>query len=110
MIISQKNAIEFVLSKAKVKLNEIDYIIFYEKPFLKFERLLETYMAFAPKGFKSFSMAMPVWLRENYFKKYLYDLLRNIDEDFNNINQIKFSEHHLSHAASAFYPLLLINL
>ena len=100
-----KNAIEFVLSKAKVKLNEIDYIIFYEKPFLKFERLLETYMAFAPKGFKSFSMAMPVWLREKLFqKKYLYDLLRNIDEDFNNINQIKFSEHHLSHAASAFYP------
>ena len=99
------NAIKFVLKYANLKLSEVDQIVFFEKPFLKFERLLETYVAFAPKGFGSFCKAMPIWLREKLFqKKYLYDLLRNIDEDFNNINQIKFSEHHFSHAASAFYP------
>ena len=63
------NAIEFVLDYAKIKLNDVDQIIFFEKPFLKFERLLETYVAFAPKGFKSFCMAMPIWLKINYFKK-----------------------------------------
>ena len=62
-------AIEFVLNFAKIKLSEVDQIIFFEKPFLKFERLLETYVAFAPRGFKSFSMAMPIWLKINYFKK-----------------------------------------
>ncbi len=99
------NAIKFILSNEKVKLSEIEKIIFYEKPFLKFERLLETYMAFAPKGFRSFSLAMPVWLREKLFqKKYLFDQLKNIDKEFKNIDFIKFSEHHLSHAASAFYP------
>ncbi len=99
------NAVEFVLKEAKLKLSDIDYISFYEKPFLKFERLLETYLAFAPRGFKSFSMAMPVWLSEKLFqKKLLFNELRNHDPDFNDIEKINFSEHHFSHAASAFYP------
>ena len=100
-----KNAINYVLKEGKIQLNQIDHIVFFEKPFLKFERLLETYLAFAPKGFKSFSLAMPIWLREKLFqKKYLFDLLQEQDEQFNDIKKIKFSEHHFSHAASAFYP------
>ena len=99
------NAIEFVLKYANLKLNEIDQIIFFEKPFLKFERLLETYVAFAPKGFKSFCKAMPIWLNEKLFqKKFLFNKLRNHDKNFNNQNKIFFSDHHLSHAASAFFP------
>ena len=99
------NAIKYVLEEAKLRLNEVDHIVFFEKPFLKFERLLETYMAFAPRGFKSFALAMPIWLREKLFqKKFLFDLLKGLDKKFNNINKIKFSEHHFSHAASAFYP------
>jgi len=98
-------AIKQVLAEGKIKLSEIDHVVFFEKPFLKFERLLETYLAFAPKGFKSFSLAMPIWLREKLFqKKYLFDLLQGLDENFNDIKKIKFSEHHYSHAASAFYP------
>ena len=100
-----KNAIQFVLSQSNLKLNEIDHIVFFEKPFLKFERLLETYLAFAPKGFASFSMSMPIWLREKLFqKKFLFDKLQEQDEGFKDINKISFSEHHFSHAASAFYP------
>ena len=100
-----KNAINYVLKEGKIQLNQIDFIVFFEKPFLKFERLLETYLAFAPKGFKSFSLAMPIWLREKLFqKKYLFDLLQEQDEKFDDIRKIKFSEHHFSHAASAFYP------
>ena len=99
------NAVEFVLNYSKLKLNEIDYIVFFEKPFLKFERLLETYLAFAPKGFTSFSMSMPIWLREKLFqKKFLFDNLQQHDKNFKDINKIHFSEHHYSHAASAFYP------
>ena len=99
------HAIEYVLKEAKLKLNEVNYITFYEKPFLKFERLLETYVAFAPKGFKSFSMSMPIWLGEKLFqKKVLYNELRNHDVNFHDINKIYFSEHHFSHAASAYYP------
>ena len=99
------NAVKYVLSESKLNLNQIDHIVFFEKPFLKFERLLETYMAFAPKGFKSFSLSMPIWLREKLFqKKFLFDKLKELDENFNDINKIKFSEHHYSHAASAFYP------
>ncbi len=99
------NAVNFVLSYSNLKLTDIDYIVFYEKPFLKFERLLETYVAFAPKGFQSFSRAMPVWLKEKLFqKKLIFDHLVNHDENFNDETKIFFSEHHLSHAASAFYP------
>ena len=100
-----QHAIEYVLKESKLKLSEINYITFYEKPFLKFERLLETYVAFAPRGFKSFSMSMPLWLKEKLFqKKILFNELKNHDKNFDDINKIYFSEHHLSHAASAFYP------
>ncbi len=99
------NAVEYVLKNSNLKLSQIDYIVFFEKPFLKFERLLETYLAFAPRGFKSFCMSMPIWLREKLFqKKFLFDNLKFHDENFNEINKIHFSEHHFSHAASAFYP------
>ncbi len=99
------NAVNFVLQNSKLKLHEIDYVVFYEKPFLKFERLLETYVSFAPKGFKSFSMSIPLWLRDKLFqKKVLFKELQKHDEKFKDINKIYFSEHHLSHAASAFYP------
>ena len=98
-------AIEYVLKEAQLELNQIDYIVFYEKPFLKFERLLETYVAYAPKGFRSFCASMPLWLREKLFqKKMLFNELKNQDQNFKDINKIYFSEHHLSHAASAFYP------
>ena len=100
-----ENAINFVLNFAKIKLSQVDHIVFYEKPFLKFERLLETYVAFAPRGFSSFSKAMPIWLREKLFqKKLIMDYLKTQDKNFKDENKILFSEHHLSHAASAFYP------
>ena len=99
------NAIEFVLNFAKIKLIDVDQIIFFEKPFLKFERLLETYVAFAPRGFKSFCMAMPIWLKDKLFqKKMLFNELKKHDNDFNDNKKIYFSDHHLSHAASAFFP------
>ena len=99
------NAVQYVLSEAKLKLSQINHIVFFEKPFLKFERLLETYLAFAPSGFKSFSLSMPIWLREKLFqKKYLFDNLKEHDDHFDDIDKINFSEHHYSHAASAFYP------
>ena len=99
------NAVEFVLNYAGLKLNEIDKIIFYEKPFLKFERLLETYVAFAPRGFKSFCKAMPIWLKDKLFqKKILFNELKKHDINFNDDTKINFSDHHLSHAASAFFP------
>jgi len=99
------NAIKFVLDFANIKLNEVDQIIFFEKPFLKFERLLETYVAFAPRGFKSFCLAMPIWLREKLFqKKMLFNELKRHDQSFDNDKKIFFSDHHLSHAASAFFP------
>jgi carbamoyltransferase len=99
-----KNAINYVLKETSLKLNEVDQIVFYEKPFLKFERLLETYIGFSPSGFKSFSMSMPLWLSEKLFqKKILFDALKEQDNNFNDIKKINFSEHHLSHAASAFF-------
>jgi len=99
-----KNAINYVLKEAGLKLSEVDHVVFYEKPFLKFERLLETYVGFSPSGFKSFSMSMPLWLSEKLFqKKMLYDALKEQDNNFNDIKKINFSEHHLSHAASAFF-------
>jgi carbamoyltransferase len=100
-----KNAIEFLLSNSNCSLNEIDKIIFYEKPFLKFERLLETYIGFSPKGFKQFSKAIPIWLKDKLFQKQqIINFLKEIDKDFKPNNKILFSEHHFSHAASAFYP------
>jgi carbamoyltransferase len=100
-----ENAIAYCLEHAGVTLKDIDFVAFYDKPFLKFERLLETYVAFAPRGFKSFRMAIPVWLREKLFQK---DLLRKqfktYDPDFDWQNKLLFSEHHQSHAASAFFP------
>ena len=99
------NSIKYVLHEAKLDLNQIDQIVFYEKPFLKFERLLETYLAFAPRGFKSFLMSMHLLLKEKIFqKKFLFDQLKRNDKNFNEIDKISFSEHHFSHAASAFYP------
>ncbi|SMF52584.1 carbamoyltransferase [Alteromonadaceae bacterium Bs31] len=100
-------SIEYCLKEAGTSLSKVDHIAFYEKPFLKFERLLETYVALAPKGINSFRAAMPVWLREKLFQKDM--LIREfgkIDSDFKNGGREKllFSEHHFSHAASAFYP------
>jgi len=99
------NAIEFVLKFSNLMLNDLDSIVFFEKPFLKFERLLETYIAFAPKGFTSFCKAMPIWLKDKLFqKKMLFNHLKEQDKNFNDESKIFFSEHHLSHAASAFFP------
>ena len=97
------NSIDYCLKEAKLSLEQVDYIAFYDKPFLKFERLLETYVAFAPKGLKSFRMAMPVWLREKLFlKNVLINEIKKSDKKFNH-NKLMFGEHHFSHAASAFY-------
>jgi len=105
-----KNAINFCLEEAKIKFDEISYIGFYDKPFLKFERILKTYLSEAPRGFKSFSKAIPLWIKEKLFlKKTLIDNFCNYYE----INKKKkyiieskllFAEHHISHASSAFYP------
>ena len=100
-----KNAINFVLKYSNLKLSEVNQIVFFEKPFLKFERLLETYVAFAPKGFVSFSKAMPLWIKEKLFQKnLLFNKLKEHDENFTSDKNIYFSDHHLSHAASAFFP------
>ena len=100
-----KNAINFILKFAGLKLSDIDQIVFFEKPFLKFERLLETYVAFAPKGFLSFSKAMPLWIKEKLFQKnLLFNKLKDHDENYKSDENIFFSDHHLSHAASAFFP------
>jgi len=99
------NAIEFVLKYSKLKLSEVDQIVFFEKPFLKFERLLETYVAFAPKGFVSFAKAMPLWIKEKLFQKnLLFNKLKQHDQNYKSDKNIFFSDHHLSHAASAFFP------
>src|SRR5881396_1023918 len=99
------HAIAYCLDECGIKLDDIDYVAFYEKPFLKFERLLETYVAFAPRGFRSFAMAIPLWMREKLFQK---DLLRKKFREFSPAfdwqNRLLFTEHHLSHAASAFFP------
>ena len=100
-----KNAIDFVLNYCNLKLSDVDQIVFFEKPFLKFERLLETYVAFAPKGFVSFSKAMPLWIKEKLFQKnLLFNKLKEHDENYKSDENIFFSDHHLSHAASAFFP------
>jgi len=99
------NAVKFVLDYANLKLSEVDQIVFFEKPFLKFERLLETYVAFAPKGFASFSKSMPLWIKEKLFQKnLLFNKLKEHDDSYKSDKNIFFSDHHLSHAASAFFP------
>ena len=99
-----QNAINYVLKEANLSLDQVDHVVFYEKPFLKFERLLETYVANAPQGFQSFRAAMPIWLREKLFQKSL--LVKELKQFSNNFtaDKLLFAEHHHSHAASAFYP------
>ena len=100
-----KNAVEYCLSEGGTDLDQLDYIAFYDKPFLKFERLLETYLAFAPKGFTSFRMALPVWLKEKLFqKRLLRDHLVECGAGKDVERKLLFTEHHQSHAASAFFP------
>ena len=98
------HAIGYCLDAVGAKLSEIDHVAFYDKPFLKFERLLETYIALAPRGFRSFQMAIPLWLKEKLFQKSLLRKeLRTFDEEMS-ADKLLFTEHHLSHAASAFFP------
>jgi len=99
------NAITYCLDEEGVNLDGLDAVVFYDKPFLKFERLLETYYGFAPKGLVSFATAMPVWIKEKIFlKKLIFDELKSIQEFDKRKLKLLFPEHHLSHAASAFYP------
>jgi carbamoyltransferase len=100
-----EQAIDYCLAAAQLTLSEINHVVFYDKPFIKFERLLETYVAFSPRGFKSFSMALPLWLHEKLFQKNLLikELSKNAP-DYDWGSRLLFAEHHQSHAASAFYP------
>ncbi|HHZ64792.1 MAG TPA: hypothetical protein EYN51_04735, partial [Flavobacteriales bacterium] len=100
------NAVEYCLKYAGLSVNELDAVVFYDKPLLKFERLLETYYGFAPKGISSFIKAIPAWLNEKMFlKRLIRDELKGLDDDFDHKQlNLLFPEHHLSHAASAFYP------
>jgi len=99
------SAIRYCLEEAGVGLEQIDFVAFYDKPFLKFERLLETYLAFAPRGFSSFKMAIPVWLKEKLFQKdLLHKELAKFDPEFDWKNKLLFAEHHQNHAASAYFP------
>ncbi|MDC0466444.1 carbamoyltransferase [Gammaproteobacteria bacterium] len=100
------HAIQYCLKEANIAATQIDNVVFYEKPFLKFERLLETYLAFAPKGFTSFAQAMPLWIKDKLFQKSVLnkELKSALDENIDWRERLLFSEHHLSHAASAFYP------
>lgn len=101
-----RSSLEYCLNAGKISPNEIDYIVFYEKPFLKFDRLIETYLAFAPKGFKSFATSLPLWSKDKLFQKSA--LISGLSELWGTAKNwsdiLLFSEHHLSHAASAFYP------
>ncbi len=100
-----RHALDYCLSEAGITLDQVDHIAFYDKPFLKFERLLETYLAFAPKGFTSFRMAMPVWLKEKLFqKRLLAEKLKELGGERDPNARLLFAEHHQSHAASAFFP------
>ena len=100
------HAVQYCLKEANIRAEQIDNVIFYEKPFAKFERLLETYLAFAPKGFVSFAKAMPIWIKDKLFQKsaLIKELKSSLGEEINWGPKLLFSEHHLSHAASAFYP------
>jgi carbamoyltransferase len=100
-----EHAVQYCLDAANLKLADVDYVAFYDKPFLKFERLLETYLAYAPRGFNSFRMAMPLWLKEKLFQKTLLrDEMKKWQPDFDWQKRLLFGEHHQSHAASAFFP------
>ena len=100
-----RHAVRYCLEASGAGLDAVDYVAFYEKPFLKFERLLETYLSFAPKGFSSFRLALPLWLKEKLFQKNLLrDELRAFDPSFDPERKLLFAEHHQSHAASAFFP------
>ena len=100
------NAIQYCLKEAGISASQINNVVFYEKPFLKFERLLETYLSFAPKGFVSFSKAIPVWIKDKLYQKsaIVKELKTTLTKDVNWRERLLFSEHHLSHAASAYYP------
>ncbi|MEW6122777.1 MAG: carbamoyltransferase [Pseudomonadota bacterium] len=100
-----QNAISYCLEAGGIGLSDVDHVVFYDKPFLKFERLLETYVAFAPKGFRSFRIALPLWLREKLFQKdLLASELKQMGGGTFDAGKLLFTEHHLSHAASAFFP------
>ena len=97
------NSVKYCLAASNLSPQQIDYVVFYDKPFLKFDRILETYLAFAPRGFKSFSTSLPVWLKEKLFQKQV--LAKALEPIFGDVGEkLLFSEHHLSHAASAFFP------
>lgn len=100
------NAIRYCLSAGGIRPDEVDHVVFYDKPFLKFERLLETYLAYAPRGFRSFVTALPVWLKDKLFQKSVIEkaLREHVAKDVDWAGRLLFSEHHLSHAASAFFP------
>jgi carbamoyltransferase len=99
-----RNAIQYCLEEADIGLGDVDHVVFYEKPFLKFERLLETYLAFAPRGFRSFQIALPIWLKEKLFqKRLLIGELERFSPDIDWAERLLFGEHHQSHAASAFF-------
>ena len=98
------NAVRYCLEEAGLKLEQVDHVVFYDKPFLKFERLLETYLAFAPRGFRSFRMTLPVWIKEKLFhKRLLRTELERFVPEYDWENRLLFCEHHQSHAASAFF-------
>src|ERR1700724_598733 len=100
-----RNAVAYCLAEGGIALEDVDFVVYYEKPFLKFERLLETYVAFAPRGLRSFRMAIPLWVREKLFQKnLLHNELKQFSKEFDWEHRLLFAEHHQSHAASAFYP------
>src|SRR5439155_23053457 len=100
------SAAEYCLSSAGLRPEEIDYVVFYDKPFLKFERIFETYLAFPPRGFRSFATSLPVWLKDKLFQKNIITgaLKDCFGSSVDWLARLRFSEHHLSHAASAFFP------
>ena len=99
------HAVRSCLEATGTRASEIDYVAFYDKPFLKFERLLETYLAFAPRGFASFRTALPVWVKDKLFQRgTLLQELKTVQSGIDWDKRLLFSEHHLSHAASAYYP------
>jgi carbamoyltransferase len=101
-----KNAVQYCLAESGIKLDDVNYIVFYDKPLIKFERLLETYLSYAPRGFKSFLAAMPIWLKEKLFLK--TTLKRELSAlsglEIPDLPELAFTQHHESHAASAFFP------